>query len=505
MKYITTPIYYINGAPHIGHAYTTIIGDVMKRIFQMQGKDVFYTTGTDENGQKNQQTCNDLGVTPEDYKTNNSNKFKDLFNSLNISYDYFVRTSNPRHEQIVQECLNKIFDDGMIIKKSYEGLYCVGCEQFKTEKDLDENGNCPDHQTKPQLITEENYFLRLEPYREWLIEHINQNPDWIQPDLFKAKLLDMLKDPLEDLCISRPKSRVTWGIELPFDTDFVTYIWFDALVNYISSLDYGNNGEFDSIWADSMHVIGKDILKPHAVYWPIMLKALGLRPVNRLRVHGFLIGEDGLKMSKSLGNVVSPVEMIDKYGVDCLRFYLVDSILFARDAKVSANLIEESYIRLGNILGNLQMRSCKMLEKYRNSIIPEKNLTEEDNKFLTKLSQGLITAFVEFDDMHSLPKVTKSITEACSAVNTYIDQAKPWELAKDEVDSDKLDSCLYTLMESIRIIGFSIYPVMPNISKKILSVYGLEDEENTLKQFALGGLESGAKLNEVEMLFPKLD
>lgn len=505
-KYITTPIYYLNGDPHIGHAYTTILGDIIKRAAVMKGEEAFYTTGTDEHGQKNQAACEKSPLPAEQYLKEKSDNFRHLFEELGIEFDFFVRTSYPEHKEVVKKCLDIIHKKDLIIKKSYTGLYCEGCEQFKKEADLDEQGCCPDHKVRPVEIAEENYFLRLEPFREWLVNHIKDNPDWIQPKFFAVEVLNMLKDPIEDLCISRPKKRVTLGVEFPFDSDYVTYIWFDALANYISSLDWPENmDKFNKYWPHSVHLMAKDIIKPHCIYWPIMLKALGLEPPHNIMVHGYWVGEGGVKMSKSIGNVVDPNVVIAEVGVDCLRFYLSHTMSSSNDAQISSALIKELYRQVGNNIGNLHMRSCKMLEKYNNSIIPDVELTTEDKAFIEMIAKELQSALRNLDNIESISKLTEKVINIGSQVNAYVDKTSPWTLAKDESKKEELFSCLYTLLEAIRLIGVAVTPVMPGISAKIAATFNLQDRQPVLEDLKPFGLEKGKPLGEVVMLFPRLE
>lgn len=315
--YITTPIYYVNGAPHVGHAHTSVMGDILKREYRMQNKNVFFTTGVDEHGQKNQKAIEKSGCSAQEYLDNRCAEFRSLADKLNVKYDYFVRTSNESHKKAVQYVLNEVNHKGLIISKEYEGLYCVGCEMYKTQSDLDENGCCPDHQIKPILMKENNYFFKLSEYQEWLIDYIKTHPEWIQPTHYANEILHLLEEPLPDLCISRTKERCNLGVELPFDSNYVAYVWFDALINYISSIGYPEKQlNFDKYWGNSVHLMAKDIIKTHCIYWPIMLKAIGLEPQNRNYIHGYWTGEGGIKMSKTIGNVVDPFEIIEEYGAD---------------------------------------------------------------------------------------------------------------------------------------------------------------------------------------------
>jgi len=477
-KYITTPIYYINGAPHIGHAYTTILGDVLKKFEQQRGNDVFYTTGTDEHGQKNQHSWQESGMELKDFLKMRSDNFRALFDKMHIDYDYFVRTSSDEHKAVVTEVLNYIYNKGLIKKKSYEGLYCEGCEQFKKPSDLDERGFCPDHQKAPKLITEENYFFSLEEHRQWLIDYINSHPDWIKPARFAKEVLGMLAEPLDDLCISRPKNRVSLGVDLPFDNDFVTYIWFDALVNYISSIgwstDTSKNERFNALWENSTHLLAKDILKTHAVYWPIMLKALGINPPAHLIVHGYWLGEGGVKMSKSLGNVVDPYEVLEIMGNEPLRFYLCSAMSLTGDSQISLSLLKQGYKLLANNIGNLQMRVLKMIAKNLDGKVPSKDNLEAVDKCLLENVVNAFDRLYKYGEptLELVSELTEEILRAGSDVNAYFAANEPWVLAKDETKKERFASVIYTTLDALRLIGKAIYPFMPQVSGKILASLG---------------------------------
>jgi len=504
-KYITTPIYYVNGLPHIGHAYTSILGDVFKKFEQMRGNDVFYTTGTDEHGQKNQRTLEESGLSEEAFLARQSQHFYDLFVRLGIDFDFFVRTSFPEHKKIVQDILTDIYNKGLIVKKSYEGLYCEGCEQFKKESDLDCQGRCPDHLVAPKCLSEENYFFKLEPFRQWLIDYIKANPDWIQPAKYAREVLGMLSEPLEDLCISRPKSRVWLGVDMPFDNDYVTYIWFDALTNYISSLNYGNNPDFDKFWKHSNHLIAKDILKPHCIYWPIMLKALGITPVEHYFIHGYWIGEGGVKMSKSLGNVVDPVEVINLMGVDALRFYLIHNMTLSGDSQISVDLLKQGYKLLANNIGNLQMRVLKMAQKSLDGKVPSAaGLTAEDKKLINDTAGKFERIYRQDMSLETVSELADSIVKAGDATNAYFAANEPWKLAKDDSQKERFEAVVYTTLEMLRLIGLALYPIAPETARKIEESLGVSIEKFTA-EFKPFGLKEGSSLAVGEPLFPMLE
>lgn len=506
-KYFTTPIYYINGSPHIGHAYTTILGDVLKKFEQMRGAGVFYTTGTDEHGQKNQTSCQESGLPLPEFLKMRSDNFRNLFDKMDIDYDHFVRTSSDEHKAVVTEALNYIYNKGLIRKKSYEGLYCEGCEQFKKPSDLDERGFCPDHQKAPKLITEENYFFPLEQDRQWLIDYINAHPDWIKPRRFAKEVLGMLSEPLDDLCISRPKSRVWLGVELPFDHDFVTYIWFDALINYISSLgwspDESKNARFNELWPHCTHLLAKDILKTHAVYWPIMLKALGIQPPEHLIVHGYWLGEGGIKMSKSLGNVVDPYEVMDLMGIEPLRFYLCNAMSLTGDSQISVDLLKQGYKLLANNIGNLQMRVLKMIAKNLGGKVPSAaSLNAEDKALLDNIA-GTFARIYQYGEssLELVSELSNEILKAGDAVNAYFAANEPWVLAKDESQKERYEAVIYTTLDALRLIAAAVYPFMPDVSQKILASLGI-GEKPSLADFKPQLLASGNQTTVGDPLFP---
>ena len=370
--YVTTPIYYVNDKPHIGHSYTTVLADVLARYHRAQGDDTFFLTGTDEHGQKVQKAAEAHHMTPQEQCDQTVVRFQDLWKRLKISNDDFIRTTQERHKTIVRKILQDLYDRDLIYKAEYTGHYCVPCERFFTDKDLLEGNLCPDCHRPTDEIVESNYFFRMSKYQDWLIDYIKNHPSFIQPSFRANETLGFLKKELGDLCISRPKSRLSWGIELPFDPDYVCYVWFDALINYISAIGYGTDDEkFRKYWAHSHHLIGKDILTTHSVYWPTMLKAIGLDMPQSIFAHGWWLSGN-TKMSKSLGNVVNPMDMADKYGVDAFRYFLMAEMSLGNDASFT----EEGFISrynsdLANDLGNLLNRVVKLTLKHFNGIMPK--------------------------------------------------------------------------------------------------------------------------------------
>ncbi len=367
--YITTPIYYVNARPHLGHAYTTLVADAASRFQRMRGEEVFFLTGTDEHGDKIVRAAEKEGLTPREYVDRVSRLFRDLWPELAIAPDRFIRTTEPDHQAVVARVLNRIHQAGDIYFSEYEGLYCFGCERFYTERELVE-GQCPDHQVAPERIREANYFFRMSRYQSWLVEHIQRHPDFIRPERYRNEVLAFLREPLEDLCISRPRSRLDWGIPLPFDERYVTYVWFDALLNYVSALGWPDGKLFAAFWPAARHLIAKDILKPHAIYWPCMLQAAGIPLYRHLHVHGYWKVEEG-KMSKSLGNVVEPLALKDRYGLDAFRYFLLREMAFGLDASFSEEaLVQRLNADLANDLGNLFSRVLTMAWKYLEGVVP---------------------------------------------------------------------------------------------------------------------------------------
>jgi len=502
--YITTPIYYVNAEPHLGHAYSTIVADVVKRFHILRGYKTFFLTGTDEHGEKIAQAAKEVGQTPREYVDRVSALFRDLWPKLNISYDHFIRTTDPEHEETVKFVLNKIYENGDIYFSQYEGLYCIGCERFYTKTELID-GKCPDHKTEPELIKEANYFFKMSKYQDWLIDYIKKNPDFIRPERYKNEVLSFLKEPLEDLCISRPKKRLTWGITLPFDENFVTYVWFDALVNYLTGIGYPNDDRFYIYWPYVQHIIAKDILKPHAIYWPCMLKAAGISPYRHLNVHGYWNVEKG-KMSRSLGNIVRPLDIIDKYGLDAFRYFLMREMVFGLDSEFSEEaLVNRINADLANDLGNLVSRSLTMVEKYLNGESPIPYDPIKEDQELKEKSLNCIESYEKFMEEFLFHRALISIWEVIGALNKYIDTMAPWELAKK--DKKRLSTVMHYIIEPLKIISVLLWPFIPTSSEKMQEMLGLEKRGKDLliEDIKGWGKTRSLYLKKGPALFPRIE
>lgn len=504
--YITTPIYYVNAEPHLGHAYSTIVADVLNRFHLLRGENTFFLTGTDEHGDKIVKAADAAGESPAAYVDRISGMFRQLWPKLNISHSHFIRTTDPTHKAVVQDILTRVKEQGDIYFSEYEGLYCYGCERFYTEREL-VDGKCPDHRTPPEVIREANYFFRMSRYQDWLRDHIERNPDFIRPERYRNEVLSFLKEPLEDLCISRPKSRLEWGIPLPFDDNFVTYVWFDALINYISALEYPEGQNFKTFWPAAQHVIAKDILKPHGIYWPCMLKSAGIEPYRHLNVHGYWIIDKG-KMSKSLGNVVKPLDMVDRYGLDAFRYFLMREMVFGLDSDFS----EEGFITrvnadLANDLGNLVSRSATMVNKFFSGQYPDiQGPTQPIDDTLKAHALALVGRFTAFMLEPAFHKALMAVWEIINHVNKYIDETAPWVLAKS--DRERLGTVIAHILETLRIVSGLIWPFMPQSAEKIQMQLGLPRSGRDLM---LSELEDWGKkdvftaIRTAPALFPRIE
>ncbi len=505
--FVTTPIYYVNDRPHIGHAYTTILADVLARYHRSLNVPTFFLTGTDEHGQKVQKAAAATNRTPQSHCDETVLRFKELWNKLGITNDKFIRTTDPYHQTVVQEVLQDLFDRGEIYKAEYTGWYCVSDERFFTEKDLVDQ-KCPECGRTTTQIIESNYFFRMSKYRQWLIDYIENHPDFIQPSFRANETLGFLRKGLSDLCISRPKSRVSWGIELPFDHDYVCYVWFDALINYVSGVGYRQNTrEFEKWWPASYHLIGKDILTTHSVYWPTMLKAMGLPMPTAIFAHGWWL-TNNTKMGKSLGNAVNPMQLIEKYGVDAFRYFLLSEMSPGQDASFSEDAFIVRYNSdLANDLGNLLNRVQKLTIRYFGGTIPEAGkLEDEDRDILCSVQAAIDTMEQALHDM----KCDQGIAAVMSVVragNRYLEKTAPWILAR-RGDTERLRTVLHTASEILRQIAILLLPVMPVKMASLGKSLGFGEKEFAAERIAdlrkSGDSISGRIMHDVDALFPRI-
>jgi len=497
---LTTPIYYVNDVPHIGHAYTTLACDVLARYQRSRGAEVYFLTGTDEHGQKVEKAAQTKGETPLELADRVVKRFQSLWEKLNIDYTDFIRTSQERHKQAVQEIFRTIQAKGDIYLGEYEDWYCTPCETFWTETQL-MDGNCPDCGRPTEKLKEASYFFRMSKYQEQLLAHIEANPDFIQPKSRRNEILSFVREGLRDLSISR--TSFSWGIPVPGDEKHVIYVWFDALTNYISALGYPNDpdGNFAKFWPCDVHVIGKDILRFHTVYWPTFLMAAGIPLPEKVFAHGWWTVE-GQKMSKSLANVVEPNMLIDKYGVDAIRYFLLREVPFGLDGDFShAALVHRINSDLANDLGNLVSRSTAMLNQYFGGTLPASAaLTAHERSLQERFPAAVAQVELQMNDL-AFNKALQTIWELVSAANKYIDDTAPWTLAKDPAQLDRLGTVMYSLLESVRLIGLLITPFMPDTGRRISEILGQAQPAATL----WGGLQPGTSVAKAEPLFPRIE
>jgi len=506
--YLTTPIYYINAKAHIGHAYTTSAGDCIARYQRMIGNDVFFLTGTDEHGQKIFKEAAKSGKTPKEFADAISDSFRALWGRLHITFDFFIRTTDSAHREVVTKSLQALWEKGDIYVSRYCGWYCTPCETFWNDSQVGDSAKpaCPDCKRPVEHIEEDNYFFKLSKYQAWLMEYIQQHPDCIQPQSRYNEVREFLRgNTLSDLCICRPKSRVSWGIPFPINPEYVVYVWFDALLNYLSGAGYlTDTGKFSRRWPADVHLIGKDILRQHAIYWPIMLKALDIEPPKTVFSHGWWLTGPDEKMSKSKGNVVDPEAMIEQYGADSLRYFLLRETPFGLDGVYSeAAFIIRRNSDLSNDLGNLVHRSSSMAVKYYQSKVPEiaeKKMPAYFTDEFNKLVQNYCVYMEEFKFHLALECVWGFINRT----NKYVEDTKPWVLSK-EGRQEELALFMYTLLENIRLVAVLVYPCIPQTAEKILGMFGIPKAVLDQKSIVWGLLKSGTVVQSMPPLFPRVE
>jgi methionyl-tRNA synthetase len=495
--YVTTPIYYVNAQPHLGHAYSTIAADIIARHMRQRGEKVFFQTGTDEHGEPTARAAEELGITPKELADRNAPHFRDLMPKIGVSNDFFIRTSDPHHVARVQEIVQRVHDNGFVYEGDYEGWYCPRCADFKTEAEMGEGNTCPIHGIKLDREKEENWFFQLSAFQEQLERLYEERPDFVIPDFRRNEALSFIKSGLQDVSLSRPK--LTWGVPLPWDTEQVMYVWFDALLNYVTGLTYAKEEEdlTAEFWPPDLHVMAKDILKFHAVYWPAFLLAAGYELPTRMVIHGYLLME-GQKMSKSLGNVLDPFEVIDRFGSDPLRYYCFREVSFGQDGSVSAAGFESRYeTELANEYGNLANRTLAMIERFRDGTVPEASADEE----LADAFAGIVDRVSTLLDRAELTQALETIWRLVRRLNQYVEETRPWDLAKDEGESPRLDQVLYNLAEGLRVTTLLLDPYIPDTADRLLSALGEENRELS----ELGSRGGGQRIGKLEPLFPKIE
>jgi methionyl-tRNA synthetase len=508
--YITTPIYYVNDVPHIGHAYTTIACDVLARYWRLRGRDVFFLTGLDEHGQKVQQAAAKAGIDPQAHCDKLAPEFQKLWKRLNISNDAFIRTTDPPHKFVVQRYLQALYDKKLIYQDSYTGWYCTFDERFWTEKDVTD-GLCPDCKRPVEQLSEHNYFFKMGQYQDRLIEHIKQHPNFIRPESRRNEVLGFLTtQKLGDLSISRPKSRLSWGIEIPFDQGYVTYVWFDALVNYVSALEYlPEKPAFNQFWPANVHLVGKDILTTHAVYWSTMLMALNLPLPDTIFAHGWWT-VDGEKMSKSRGNVVDPNKMVDAFGTDAFRYFLLREVPFGQDGDFSREaMITRINSDLANGLGNLLSRTLTLIERTQAGQVPVPDKTRAAERDLQQATVALLNEVLpRHIEQLEFSKALEAIWQVVQIANQYVDKTAPWTLAKNESDADQLRTILYHLAETLRCLSFATYAFTPASAQTISHQLGLSIDFNSPlleHRIEWGSLAPGTMIHKGTSLFPRIE
>ena len=498
--YITTPLYYVNDEPHIGHAYTTILADVISRFHRNLGKDVYFLTGTDEHGQKVQEASEKREVSPQEHADEYVKRFKNTWKNLDISYDHFIRTTDTVHKNNVKKILLFLYDKGDIYFDEYEGLYSVSEERFITQKEKEEGDF-----REIKKIKEKNYFFKMSAYQEALLDHINKYPNFIQPESRKNEILGFLKKPLNDLCISRPKSRLSWGIELPFDKDYVTYVWFDALINYITGISWDRDDDkFNHYWPANYHLMAKDILTTHCVYWPTMLMACNIDLPQTIFAHGWWLIDD-MKMSKSLGNVIKPLDLADEYGTDALRYYLMRNMVLGQDSIFTLDSFIKRYnADLANDYGNVVNRVLVLISKYFDSKVPSPGDYNEIDLNLISQSKELPIKVENSINQLKIHEAVETIFSLIRSINKYLENKKPWKTIKEFPNQNEVTATtLYVSIECIRISTNLLSSIMPSKTKIVLKAIGMSESENI--DLSYGKIKPGQKIKLPETLFPKKD
>jgi len=494
--YVTTPIYYVNAAPHLGHAYTTIAADVIARHHRQRGEEVFYLTGTDEHGEPVADAAHALGIEPQELADRNAERFRALAPLIGVSNDFFIRTTDTQHMAVVQEVLTRVRENGYVYEGTYEGWYCPRCADFKAENEIDEGNRCPIHHIELTREQEDNYFFKLSSFQEPLERLYAERADFVAPRTRCNEALSFIRSGLRDVPLTRHK--LTWGVPVPWDSEHVFYVWFDALLNYRSALSYARPGVdlTDTFWPADCHLIAKDILRFHAIYWPALLMAADLELPRRVFVHGYLLME-GEKMSKSLGNVLDPFVVIERFGADALRFYLLRDVSFGQDGSVSSAAFEQRYeSELANELGNLASRTLAMVARYRDGITPA---VEPDPALVADFA-GLGERVAQLIDRVELTVALEAVWQRVRRLNRYVEEQAPWQLAKDDAQAAELDRVLGTLVEGLRVVSVLLHPYLPASTHTLLSALGAPD-------IALAGARLGAgavgRVAALEPLFPK--
>jgi methionyl-tRNA synthetase len=498
--YVTTPIYYVNAAPHLGHAYTAIAADILARHMRQRGEDVFFLTGTDEHGEPVELAAEREGISPQELADRNAPRFERMMEQVDVSNDFFIRTSDPRHTARVAEIMQRVFDNGHVYEGIYEGWYCPRCADFKTERELGPGNTCPIHEIPLEREREENWFFRLSAFQQDLERLYAERPGFVVPDFRRNEALSFIEHGLDDVSLSRPKLK--WGMKLPWDQSQRMYVWFDALLNYVTALTFARDGEdlLPRYWPANAQVMAKDILKFHAVYWPALLLAAELEPPSRLVIHGYLLmGEK--KMSKSLGNVLDPFEVIDRFGADALRFYCFREVSFGQDGSISAPGFEMRYeAELANDWGNLVSRTLAMVERYRAGTVPEAErdpaLVEGDDGL-----GGIEARVAELLDRAEVSDALEEIWRRVRRLNRYVEETRPWELANEPEGGPRLDAVLYNLVEGVRVLALLLVPYMPDSSDRLLTALGEDDRGIG----AFGSRGGGGAIERVPPLFPKVE